>query len=237
MKYKNYYIGLDIGTTKIVAMVGVKNEYGKIQILGYGQAKSEGINKGVVTNIAQTSRSIMDAVQDAKEKTGLEIENVVAGIAGQNIISSSHSDYLLREDPNKLIDFEDLERLKERVNSISLSPGQEIIHALPQDYKVDNNDVKEPIGMMGSRLDAAFHLVIGQGSAIGAISRSVMMAHLKPKALTLEPIASASAVLSDEEKEAGVVLVDIGGGTTDVAIFKDGNSPYSSGALRRKCYY
>ncbi|WP_297889945.1 cell division protein FtsA [uncultured Capnocytophaga sp.] len=222
MKYKNYYIGLDIGTTKIVAMVGVKNEYGKIQILGYGQAKSEGINKGVVTNIAQTSRSIMDAVQDAKEKTGLEIENVVAGIAGQNIISSSHSDYLLREDPNKLIDFEDLERLKERVNSISLSPGQEIIHALPQDYKVDNNDVKEPIGMMGSRLDAAFHLVIGQGSAIGAISRSVMMAHLKPKALTLEPIASASAVLSDEEKEAGVVLVDIGGGTTDVAIFKDG---------------
>ena len=133
MKYKNYYIGLDIGTTKIVAMVGVKNEYGKIQILGYGQAKSEGINKGVVTNIAQTSRSIMDAVQDAKEKTGLEIENVVAGIAGQNIISSSHSDYLLREDPNKLIDFEDLERLKERVNSISLSPGQEIIHALPQD--------------------------------------------------------------------------------------------------------
>ena len=92
MKYKNYYIGLDIGTTKIVAMVGVKNEYGKIQILGYGQAKSEGINKGVVTNIAQTSRSIMDAVQDAKEKTGLEIENVVAGIAGKNIISSSHSD-------------------------------------------------------------------------------------------------------------------------------------------------
>ena len=222
MKYKNYYIGLDIGTTKIVAMVGVKNEYGKIQILGYGQAKSEGINKGVVTNIAQTSRSIMDAVQDAKEKTGLEIENVVAGIAGQNIISSSHSDYLLREDPNKLIDFEDLERLKERVNSISLSPGQEIIHALPQDYKVDNNDVKEPIGMMGSRLDATFHLVIGQVNAIRAISRCVVMAHLKPVGLTLEPIASASAVLSDEEKDAGVVLVDIGGGTTDVAIFKDG---------------
>ena len=223
MKYKKYYVGLDIGTTKIVAMVGARNEYGKIQILGYGQAKSEGINKGVVNNIAQTSQSIMDAIQDAKEKTGLEIENVVAGIAGQNIISRSHSDYIIREDPDKLIDFEDLERLKERVDSIPLSPGQEIIHALPQDYKVDNNlDVKEPIGMMGSRLDATFHLVIGQVNAIRAISRCVVMAHLKPVGLTLEPIASASAVLSDEEKDAGVVLVDIGGGTTDVAIFKDG---------------
>ena len=133
MKYKKYYVGLDIGTTKIVAMVGARNEYGKIQILGYGQAKSEGINKGVVNNIAQTSQSIMDAIQDAKEKTGLEIENVVAGIAGQNIISRSHSDYIIREDPDKLIDFEDLERLKNRVDSIPLSPGQEIIHALPQE--------------------------------------------------------------------------------------------------------
>ena len=215
MKYKKYYVGLDIGTTKIVAMVGARNEYGKSQILGYGQAKSEGINKGVVNNIAQTSQSIMDAIQDAKEKTGLEIENVVAGIAGQNIISRSHSDYIIREDPDKLIDFEDLERLKNRVDSIPLSPVQEIIHALPQDYKVDNNlDVKEPIGMMGSRLDATFHLVIGQVNAIRAISRCVVMAHLKPVGLTLEPI--------DEEKDAGVVLVDIGGGTTDVAIFKDG---------------
>jgi len=117
------------------------------------------------------------------------------GIAGQNIISRSHSDYIIREDPDKLIDFEDLERLKNRVDSIPLSPGQEIIHALPQDYKVDNNlDVKEPIGMMGSRLDATFHLVIGQVNAIRAISRCVVMAHLKPVGLTLEPIASASAV-------------------------------------------
>ena len=223
MKYKKYYVGLDIGTTKIVCMVGTKNEYGKIQILGYGQAKSEGINKGVVNNIAQATRSIIDAVQDAKEKTGLDIENVVAGIAGQNIMSRSHSDYITRNDPEKLIDYEDLERLKEQVYSISLSPGQKIIHALPQDYKVDNaGDIKEPIGMMGTRLDATFHLVIGQIHAIKGISRCVEMANLKPIGLTLEPIASASAVLSDEEKDAGVVLVDIGGGTTDVAIFKDG---------------
>nr|WP_314561017.1 cell division protein FtsA [uncultured Capnocytophaga sp.] len=223
MKYKKYYVGLDIGTTKIVAMVGTKNEYGKIQILGYGQAKSEGINKGVVNNIAQATQSIMDAIQDAKEKTGLDIENVVAGIAGQNIMSRSHSDYITRNDPEKLIDFEDLERLKEQVFSIALAPGQKIIHALPQDYKVDNaGDIKEPIGMMGTRLDATFHLVIGQINAIKGISRCIEMANLKPIGLTLEPIASADAVLSEEEKDAGVVLVDIGGGTTDVAIFKDG---------------
>ena len=163
MKYKEYFVGLDIGTTKIVTMVGTKNEYGKIKILGYGQAKSEGINKGVVNNIAQATQSIMNAIQDAKEKTGLDIENVVAGIAGQNIKSRSHSDYITRTDPEKLIDFEDLERLKEQVFSISLAPGEKIIHALPQDYKVDNvGEIKEPIGMMGKRLDATFHLVIGQ---------------------------------------------------------------------------
>ena len=108
MKYKEYFVGLDIGTTKIVTMVGTKNEYGKIKILGYGQAKSEGINKGVVNNIAQATQSIMNAIQDAKEKTGLDIENVVAGIAGQNIKSRSHSDYITRTDPEKLRDFEDL---------------------------------------------------------------------------------------------------------------------------------
>lgn len=223
MKHKKYFVGLDIGTTKIVAMVGTKNEYGKIQILGYGQAKSEGINKGVVNNIAKTTQSIMDAIQDAKEKTGLDIENVVVGIAGQHILSRSHSDYITRTDTEKLIDFEDLERLKEQVFSIALSPGQKIIHALPQDYKVDNvGDIKEPIGMMGGRLDATFHLVIGQVSSIKGISRCVELANLKSTGLTLEPIASANSVLSEEEKDAGVVLVDIGGGTTDVAIFKDG---------------
>lgn len=223
MKHKKYFVGLDIGTTKIVAMVGTKNEYGKIQILGYGQAKSEGINKGVVNNIAKTTQSIMDAIHDAKEKTGLDIENVVVGIAGQHILSRSHSDYITRTDAEKLIDFEDLERLKEQVFSIALSPGQKIIHALPQDYKVDNvGDIKEPIGMMGGRLDATFHLVIGQVSSIKGISRCVELANLKSTGLTLEPIASANSVLSEEEKDAGVVLVDIGGGTTDVAIFKDG---------------
>jgi len=202
MKDKKYYVGLDIGTTKIVTMVGAKNEYGKIQILGYGQSKSEGINKGVVTNIAKTTQSILEAVQDAKQKIGLEIEDVVAGIAGQNIMSRTHADYITRTEPEQLIDFDDLERLKDQVFSIALSPGQKIIHALPQDYKVDNvGEIKDPIGMMGARLDAVFHLVIGQVNAIKSISRCVEMAELNPIALTLEPIASANAVLSEEEKD------------------------------------
>ncbi len=223
MKHKKYYVGLDIGTTKIVAMVGTKNEYGKIQILGYGQAKSEGINKGVVHNITKTTQSILEAIRDAEEKTGLQIKNVVVGIAGQHILSRSHSDYIIRPDAEKLIDLEDLEQLKQQVYRIGLTPGQKIIHALPQEYKVDDQgDIREPIGMIGSRLDASFHLVIGQVNSIKSITRCVELSGLSFTGLTLEPLASASSVLSDEEKDVGVALVDIGGGTTDVAIFKDG---------------
>lgn len=223
MKYKKYYVGLDIGTTKIVAMVGVKNEYGKIEILGYGQAKSEGINKGVVHNITKTTQSILEAIRDAEEKIGLEIKEVVVGIAGLHILSRSHSDYIIRPDAEKLIDIEDIEQLKQQVYRIGLSPGQKIIHALPQEYKVDDqDDIREPIGMIGSRLDASFHLVIGQLNSIKSITRCVQLSGLTFTNLTLEPLASANAVLSEEEKDVGVALVDIGGGTTDVAIFKDG---------------
>lgn len=223
MKHKKYYVGLDIGTTKIVAMVGVRNEYDKIQILGYGQSKSKGIDKGVVNNIVKTTQSILEAIRDAEEKTGLQIKNVVVGIAGQHILSRSHSDYIIRPDAEKLIDLEDLEQLKQQVYRVGLAPGQKIIHALPQEYKVDDQgNIREPIGMTGARLDASFHLVIGQLTSIKNITRCVESAELKFTGLTLEPIASASAVLSEEEKEVGVVLVDIGGGTTDVAIFKDG---------------
>lgn len=223
MKNKKYYVGLDIGTTKIVAMVGVKNEYGKIHILGCGQAKSEGINKGVVHNITKTTQSILEAVRNAEEKTGLQIKNVVVGIAGQHISSRSHSDYIIRTDAEKLIDIDDLEQLSEQVYSIGLPPGQKIIHALPQEYKVDEQgDIKDPIGMIGSRLDASFHLVLGQINAIKSIVRCVELSGLTFSGLNLEPLASASSVLSEEEKDVGVALVDIGGGTTDVAIFKDG---------------
>lgn len=223
MKNKKYFVGLDIGTTKIVAMVGVKNEYGKIQILGYGQSKSEGINKGIVYNITKTTQSILQAVQDAQDKTGLPIKNVEVGIAGQHILSMQHSDYITRSNPEKVIDQNDLERLRKQVFSLGMQPGQEIIHVLPQEYKVDGqSEIKEPEGMEGSRLEASFHLVIGQINSIRNIGRCVRSAGLNLSGLTLEPLASAESVLSEEEKEAGVALVDIGGGTTDLAIFKEG---------------
>lgn len=223
MKNKQYYVGLDIGTTKIVAMIGEKNEFGKIRILGYGQSKSEGINKGVVHNITKTIQSILQAIKDAQDRTGLIIKDVEVGIAGQHILSMQHSDYITRSNPEQVIDEEDIQKLINQVYSLGMQPGQEIIHVLPQEYKVDGQaEIKEPIGMEGSRLEASFHLVIGQMSSIRNIGRCVKSAGLNLVKLTLEPLASAESVLSEEEKEAGVALVDIGGGTTDVAIFKDG---------------
>jgi cell division protein FtsA len=216
-------VGLDIGTTKIVAMVGKLNEFGKFEILGMGKAKSLGVQRGVVSNITQTIESIREAVQQAEDNSGLEIKDVVVGIAGQHIRSLQHSDYITRDKEDEVIDDEDIAELIGNVNKLVMMPGEEIIHVLPQEFKVDSQaEIKEPRGMYGSRLEANFHIVVGQLSAIRNIVRCVQDSGLNVVDLTLEPLASADAVLSEEEKEAGVVLVDIGGGTTDVAIFKDG---------------
>ena len=226
-----YTVGLDVGTTKIVAMVGTENQYGKLEIIGVGKAKSEGVSRGVVTNFAQTMQSIQAAVQQAEANAGgnLTITEVEVGIAGQHIHSTEFSDYIVREDPEKMIDFSDLEQLRQRVLRMSMLPGEEIVHILPQEYTVDDQEeVREPIGMAGSRLEAVFHVVLGQMFAIKNIGRCVTNIGLKLKGLTLEPLASAAAVLSDEEKEAGVALIDIGGGTTDLAIFKDGIIRYTA---------
>lgn len=216
-------VGLDIGTTKIVAVIGRKNEFGKIEILGIGKAKSLGVQRGVVTNIVQTIESIEKAVEIAQESSGLKIKSVVAGIAGQHIRSLQHSDYITRDDAEQVIDDVDIDRLIENVHKLVMMPGEEIIHVLPQEYKVDGQgDIHEPRGMYGGRLEANFHIVVGQITSIKNIGRCIKNSGLELANITLEPLASAEAVLSQEEKEAGVVLVDIGGGTTDVAIFKDG---------------
>lgn len=216
-------VGLDIGTTKIVAMVGCLNEYGKFEILGMGKADSLGVQRGVVSNITQTVQSIKQAVEEAEAQADVKIEEVVVGIAGQHIRSLQHSDYIQREDGDKVIEEADIDLLIQNVEKLAMMPGEEIIHILPQEYKIDSQaGIREPIGMHGNRLEANFHIVVGQTSAIRNIVRCVQDAGLVVGALTLEPLASAEAVLSSEEKEAGVVLVDIGGGTTDVAIFKDG---------------
>jgi len=223
MENDNIAVGLDIGTTKIVAMIGRKNDYGKVEILGIGKSKSLGVHRGVVNNITQTIQSIQQAVQDAETASDLKIKEVVVGIAGQHIRSLQHSDYIIRENEEDVIQEADIERLCGQVRKLIMLPGEEILHALPQDYKVDGQgEIKEPVGMYGSRLEANFHVVIGQVASIKNVGRCIKSAGLKLSAITLEPLASARAVLGKEEKEAGVALVDIGGGTTDLAIFKDG---------------
>lgn len=223
MEQEQLAVGLDIGTTKIVAMLGTKNEYGKLEIVGVGKSKSQGVHRGVVNNITQTIQSIQAAAQEAEAISGKKITSVVVGIAGQHIRSLHHSDYITRTNADEVIDEADLERLKNQVFKLVMLPGEEIIHVLPQEYKVDGQaEIKEPIGMYGGRLEANFHVVVGQVSSIRNIARCVKSAGLDFGGITLEPLASADAVLSQEEKEAGVALIDIGGGTTDLAIFKDG---------------
>ena len=223
MNKDNIAVGLDIGTTKIVAMIGKKNEYGKLEILGIGKSKSLGVHRGVVNNITQTIQSIQQAVTDAENDSGYKINDVVVGIAGQHIRSIQHSDYISRPNSEEVIGDLDIDTLIGQVHKLAMLPGEEIIHVLPQEFKIDGQaEIKEPIGMYGGRLESSFHVVVGQAASIRNLGRCVKSAGLELSGLTLEPLASADAVLSQEEKEAGVALIDIGGGTTDLAIFKDG---------------
>ncbi|MDO4879946.1 MAG: cell division protein FtsA [Capnocytophaga sp.] len=229
MNQKKYVAGIDIGTTKIVAIIGAENQYGKLEILGYGKAKSEGISRGVVNNIAKTIQSIKSAVAQAQIKAGVTITEAYVGIAGQHIHSSEISDYIIRDNPDEMIDLRDLEQLQQRIRSMNKYPSEEILHILPQEYKVDEQDeIRDPEGMVGKRLDGLFHVVIGSQNSIKNIERCVKDAGITLKGLTLEPLASADAVLSEDEKEMGIALIDIGGGTTDLAIFKDGYIRYTA---------
>lgn len=222
MANQDYSVGLDIGTTKIVAIVGRKNQFGKIEVMGVGKAPSLGVKNGIVNNISQTIESIKQAVKDAEKGSGVSIREVTVGIAGKHIRSLQHSDYIMRENAEKYIDNNDIEDLKDKVDQLVMLPGEGIIHVLPQEYKIDSEmDIQEPIGMHGKRLEANFHVVVGQIASIRNIKKCVEEAGLVMEELTLEPLASSEAVLTEEEKEAGVAIVDIGGGTTDIAIFKD----------------
>ena len=223
MKKENIAVGLDIGTTKIVAMIGKKNEYGKLQILGVGKSKSQGVSRGVVNNITQTIQSIQQAIEQAEKNSDYIINDVVVGIAGQHIRSIQHTDYVIRPNSESVINEKDIQLLIDQVKQLAMMPGEEIIHVLPQEYKIDSqSEIKEPIGMYGSRLEASFHIVVGQAASIRNLGRCVKDSNIELSGITLEPLASADAVLSQDEKEAGVALIDIGGGTTDLAIFKDG---------------
>lgn len=216
-------VGLDIGTTKIAALVGRKNAFGKIEILGIGKSDSLGVMRGVVANIEKTVQAIKAAVEEASAKSGVDIKVVNVGIAGQHIKSLQHRGMITRKSLEEEIGQKDIDALIDDMYKLIMMPGEEIIHVLPQEYIVDSEQgIKDPIGMSGVRLEANFHIITGQMAAANNIKKCVEKAGLAISDLTLEPLASACAVLTEEEKEAGVVLVDIGGGTTDLAIFQDG---------------
>lgn len=223
-------VGLDIGTTKVCAIVGRKNEHGKIEVLAVGKAESLGVIRGEVRNIEKTVRAINEAIEKARlsllknnNNAKLDIQSVHVGIAGQHIRSLQHRNSISLTKNDEEITAEDVARLIKDTYKVALSPGDEIIHVLPQEYMVDDfGDVYDPIGMSGVRLSSNFHIITGNFDAIKNIYKSVERAKLVVKDLILEPLSSAEAVLTPEELEAGVCLVDIGGGTTDVAIFKNG---------------
>ena len=219
---KEYIVGLDIGTTKISIMVGVKNQYGKLEVLGQGKAISVGVSRGIVANIDQTVQSIKEAVFEAEQKTGVEIKDVFVGIAGQHIKSLQHRGEIVRDNIETEIGKSDIDKLKSNMFKLITIPGEEVIHVIPQEYTVDGEDgIHDPKGMAGVKLEANFHVITAQVGAVRNIIRCVEKAGLVPKELILEPFASAVATLDEDEQREGVVLVDIGGGTTDVAIFLD----------------
>ncbi|NCD41426.1 MAG: cell division protein FtsA [Bacteroidia bacterium] len=223
MATSDIIVGLDIGTTKIAAIVGRRDEHGKLEILGYGKTDSIGVKRGVVSNIEHTVNSIKQAISAAEQMSGVEIHTVHVGIAGQHIKSLQHHGSHIRNSNDDEINQADIDTLTEKMYKLAMSPGEEIIDVIPQEYTIDGEQgVKQPIGMSGVNVEANFHIITGQTTAAKNIFKCVKKAGLEVESLMLEPIASADAVLSEEEKEAGVALVDIGGGTTDIAIFQDG---------------
>lgn len=226
-----YIVGLDIGTTKIACFVGEKVENGKIVIRGYGKTESTGVKHGMVCNIEETVNAIRRAVSMASEQSNIEIKLVNVGIAGHHIRSVQHRGVLMRDNPNVEITDEEINRLKQDVYKLGMIPGEEIVDVIPQEYIIDDEmGIHHPKGMLGSKLEANFHVIISQVAAARNILTCIKQAGLEMDNMILEPIASAGAVLGEDEREAGVALVDIGGGTTDIAIFYD-NTIYHTAVI------
>ncbi len=216
-------VGLDIGTTKICVFVAKMNESRKLEVIGFGKAESHGVLRGEVFNIDKTCDAIKLAVTQAQEQSGYQIKSVFVGIAGKHIQSSQSRTVMTRKDRELEITDTEVNSMIQDMYRMATNPGEKIIHVLPQEFTVDaEQGIKDPVGHCGSRLEGNFHVITGQVMAARNIERAVYKAGLSVSGLILEPLASADSVLSDEEKEAGVALVDIGGGTTDIAIFHEG---------------
>jgi len=217
-------VGLDIGTTKVCAIVASPDENfpGKLKILGIGRSQSDGLTRGVVTNIEKTVRSIQAAVQEAQAQSGVKINTVTVGIAGDHIQSFQSRGVVTISRPENEITKEDVDRLIEDTKRVALPLDRKIIHVIPQQFIVDGQDgIYDPVGMSGVRMEAIVHIVTGLVTAAQNIYKCVQRAGLQVNDMVLEPLASSYAVLDDEEKEVGVALLDIGGGTTDLAVFEE----------------
>ena len=217
-------VGLDIGTTKIAAIAGRKNEYGKLEILGFGRANSSGVLHGQVLNIDQTIKAIQAALENcAQSNPDLEINEVYVGIAGHHIKSLQTRGDIVRQDADIEISRAEVEQLINNQRKTFIPAGDQIIDVIAQDFHVDSNQyIKDPVGYNGVKMGANFHIITGDRNAIRNINRAVTRSGLQTKDLVLQPLASASAVMSELDMEAGVAILDIGGGTSDLAVFYDG---------------
>ncbi len=215
--------GLDVGTTKVCAVIGEVTPLGGLDIVGIGTSPSRGLRKGVVVNIDSTVEAIKKAVGEAEQMAGVEVGSVYAGVSGGHIRGLNSRGVVAVSGRNKEVGPADLERVIEAARAINIPPDREILHVLPQTYVVDDQDgVKEPLGMSGVRLEVEVHIVTAAVTSVQNVIRSVNRAGLTVQDIVLEPLASSEAILSPDEKELGVLLIDIGGGTTDVALFRDG---------------
>lgn len=222
----NVVVGLDIGATKVVCIVGKKNTEGKIKVLGYGESTSEGVKLGAITNMADAIESVRTAVEQASTRSGMEIRRVTLGVTGRYLKCYCHTGFQMRKNPDDEIVDAELEKFRnDTIKGIAPS-GEQIIDVIRQEYVLDGNLLENPIGMVGSKLQADFHIVIGQSSSLANLIKCVENVGLEVERVIISPIASSQVVLSQEEKYKGVVLVDMGGDTTDLAIFKKNKIQY-----------
>ena len=227
MRKERIVVGLDVGTTKVVALVGNVVD-GMIEIIGMGRADSHGLEKGVVVDIGRTITSIRKAVEEAENMADVKIDSVYVGIAGKHITSINNSGTVSINRPDRIIAEEDVRRVVETAQAIQIPPESEMIHVIPRQYIVDGQDgITDPVGMTGTRLEVDVHIVTGAITAVHNLVRCVETLGIRINQIVLEPLASSMAVLSSAEKELGVILMDIGGGTTDISVFRGGDIWFS----------
>lgn len=227
MRKERVVVGLDVGTTKVAALVGNVID-GTIEVIGLGKAESHGLEKGVVVDIGRTITSIRKAVEEAENMADVRIDSVYVGIAGKHITSINNSGTVSINRPDRIIAQDDVRRVVDTAQAIQLPPESEMIHVIPRQYIVDGQDgITDPVGMTGTRLEVDVHIVTGAITAVHNLVRCVESLGIRIRQIVLEPLASSMAVLSSAEKELGVILMDVGGGTTDISVFRGGDIWFS----------